>query len=156
MPTQNPDNPITSKNRPVGGEESGYAGQTTSVDVEKGLKGTIHRIAVRRICTPKGINFAQWTRSWLRTNGASLKGESDSELLQGSIDLCQQYIDTMRVKAPRFGVGAGRNKLLKERVELEVLAAISTPSEENGLVDGHVHYTLGTSAMAIQLLQFLT
>ena len=147
---------MPSKNRPAGGEDSGYQGQTTSVDVEKGLKGTIHRIAVRRICTPKGINFAQWTRSWLRTNGASLKGESDSELLQGSIDLCQQYIDTMRVKAPRFGVGAGRNKLLKERVELEVLAAISTPSEENGLVDGHVHYTLGTSAMAIQLLQFLT
>ena len=47
----------------------------------------------------------------------------DSELYQTNVELCDQYIETMRVKKPRFM--SGRNSLVREYIELSVLAKLS-------------------------------
>jgi hypothetical protein len=74
---------------------------------------------------------------------------TDSELYQTNVELCDQYIETMRVKKPRFI--SGRNNLVREYVELSVLAKLSNSPAKNMNGSSRLGLLLDTSNMDINM-----
>jgi len=73
----------------------------------------------------------------------------DSELYQTNVILCDQYIETMRVKKPRFM--SGRNNLVREYIELSVLAKLSNSPAKNMNGSSRLGLLLDTSNMDINM-----
>ena len=80
-----------------------------------GPSNVIHKVAVQRISAAKGIPFETYRQAYLAANGAEVESMSDNELYQSSVDLCDQGIDTVKIKKPRFT--SGRANLVREFIE---------------------------------------
>ena len=92
-----------------------------------GPRNVIHKVAVQRISAAKGIPFETYRQAYMQSNGAEVESMSDNELYQSSVDLCDQGIDTVKIKKPRFT--SGRANLIREFIELNVLYNMAKPKE---------------------------
>jgi hypothetical protein len=131
------------------GEKSGTAGQQNSADIAQSSKGTIHPIAVKRIAGERQLNIQPYFHAFAKDHSENIKKMSDSELYQSNVELCDQYIETMRVKQPRFT--SGRNNLVREYIELSVLSKLSNSPAKNMNGSSRSGLLLDTSNMDINM-----
>ena len=73
----------------------------------------------------------------------------DSELYRTNVELCDQYIDTMKIRKPRFV--SGRNNLVREYIELSVLAKLSNSPAKNMNSSSRLGLLLDASNMDINM-----
>ena len=108
---------------------TGFQGAAPALPARKasGTSNVIHKVAVQRISAAKGIPFETYRQAYLAANGAEVESMSDNELYQSSVDLCDQGIDTVKIKKPRFT--SGRANLVREFIELNVLYNMAKPKE---------------------------
>jgi hypothetical protein len=110
-------------------ENYGTSGQQNSADIAKSSQGTIHPVAVKRIASERQLNIQPYFQAFAKDHRENIQNMKDSELYQTNVELCDQYIETMRVKKTRFM--SGRNNLVREYIELSVLAKLSNSPTKN-------------------------
>ena len=66
-----------------------------------------------------------------------------------NVELCDQYIDTMKIRKPRFV--SGRNNLVREYIELSVLAKLSNSPAKNMDSSSRLGLLLDASNMDINM-----
>ena len=130
-------------------ENYGEAGQTNIQDIAKSSKGTIHPVAVKRIAGERQLNIQPYFAAFAKDHSENIKQMTDSELYQTNVELCDQYIETMRVKKPRFV--SGRNNLVREYIELSVLSKLSNSPAKNLNGSSRLGLLLDTSNMDINM-----
>ena len=122
---QNQPSPLAQENAaPTGFQGAAPAPPMRSAS---GPSNVIHKVAVQRISAAKGIPFETYRQAYMQSNGAEVESMSDNELYQSSVDLCDQGIDTVKIKKPRFT--SGRANLVREFIELNVLYNMAKPKE---------------------------
>ena len=122
---QNQPSPLAQENAaPTGFQGAAPAPPMRSAS---GPSNVIHKVAVQRISAAKGIPFETYRQAYMQSNGAEVESMSDNELYQSSVDLCDQGIDTVKIKKPRFT--SGRANLIREFIELNVLYNMAKPKE---------------------------
>jgi hypothetical protein len=122
---QNQPSPLAQENAaPTGFQGAAPAAPMRSAS---GPSNVIHKVAVQRISAAKGIPFETYRQAYMQSNGAEVESMSDNELYQSSVDLCDQGIDTVKIKKPRFT--SGRANLIREFIELNVLYNMAKPKE---------------------------
>ena len=122
---QNQPSPLAQENAaPTGFQGAAPAPPMRSAS---GPSNVIHKVAVQRISAAKGIPFETYRQAYMQSNGTEVESMSDNELYQSSVDLCDQGIDTVKIKKPRFT--SGRANLVREFIELNVLYNMAKPKE---------------------------
>ncbi len=122
---QNEPSPLAQENAAPTGFQG--AAPAPAMRSAPGPSNVIHKVAVQRISAAKGIPFETYRQAFMQSNGAEVESMSDNELYQSSVDLCDQGIDTVKIKKPRFT--SGRANLIREFIELNVLYNMAKPKE---------------------------
>jgi hypothetical protein len=130
-------------------EKYSTSGQNNSADIEKSHKGTIHPIAVKRIASERQLNVQPYFQAFAKDHRENIQKMKDSELYRTNVELCDQYIGTMKIRKPRFV--SGRNNLVREYIELSVLAKLSNSPAKNMDGSSRLGLLLDTSNMDINM-----
>jgi hypothetical protein len=130
-------------------ENYGTSGQNNSADIAKSSQGTIHPVAVKRIASERQLNIQPYFEAFAKDHRENIQKMKDSELYQTNVELCDQYIEAMRVKKTRFI--SGRNNLVREYVELSVLAKLSNSPAKTLNGNSRLGLLLDTSNMDINM-----
>jgi hypothetical protein len=81
-------------------ENYGTSGQNNSAEIAKSSQGTIHPVAVKRIASERQLHIQPYFEAFAKDHRENIQKMKDSELYQTNVELCDQYIETMRVKNP--------------------------------------------------------
>ncbi len=88
----------------------------------------LHTVAVHEVQKRSGVGFQEYYEPYKKSHASRLSQLTDDEIYRQSLEWCQQYFNTLRIKEPFFKPGEVPTEvLIKEHCELAVLAQMAKP-----------------------------
>lgn len=106
--------------------------QASQADMARSIKGLVHPVCARRIMKKKNMDFRAFYISYVKQHSTRINKTPLPALYQETVETVEQYKPTLRITRAKYNPAAGRRNVIREYIEVQILATLSEEVEEAG------------------------